>query len=79
KAFGELLADVVESKLGERPDYSTTGGTSDARFIKNICPVAEYGLVGQTMHKVDERVDINDLNNLVDIYVAIVNRFFEAG
>ena len=78
KAFGELLADVVEAKMGKRPEYSTTGGTSDARFIKNICPVAEYGLVGQTMHKVDESVDIEDLIALTDIYVAIVERFFEA-
>lgn len=55
------------------PELSTTGGTSDARFIKNYCPVAEFGLVGQTMHKVDERCRIDDITALTDIYAATLS------
>jgi hypothetical protein len=57
----ELFADAVEAETGRRPVLSTTGGTSDARFIKDHCPVLEFGLVGQTMHQVDERVAVADL------------------
>lgn len=70
----ELVADAVETTLGQRPEYSTTGGTSDARFIKNFCPVVEFGLVGQTMHKVDEHVLVEDLHRLTDIYETILAR-----
>ena len=55
---------------------STTGGTSDARFIKDFCPVAEFGLISQTMHKVDERVAITDLENLTDTYEAVLDGYF---
>ncbi len=55
---------------------STTGGTSDARFITNYCPVVEFGLVGQTMHAVDERVPIGDLRALTTIYRKIIERYF---
>ena len=69
-----MIADVVEDHTGRRPEYSTAGGTSDARFIKDVCPVAEFGLVGQTMHKVDERVDIADLDALAAIYASLLQR-----
>jgi succinyl-diaminopimelate desuccinylase len=58
---------------------STTGGTSDARFIKDHCPVAEFGLAGATMHKVDERVPVADIRALADIYVAVLAGYFADG
>ena len=61
--------------VGRRPELSTTGGTSDARFICRMCPVVVFGLVGQTMHKVDERVAIADIRSLTDIYAALLRRF----
>ena len=61
---------------GRRPELSTSGGTSDARFITRICPVAEFGLVGQTMHQVDEHVAIADIDRLADIYEHMMRRFF---
>ncbi len=72
-----LIAGAVESVTGRRPELSTTGGTSDARFIKNVCPVAEFGLVGKTMHKTDECVAVADLENLVAVYRTILERFFQ--
>jgi succinyl-diaminopimelate desuccinylase len=71
-----MIADAIEQVTGARPELSTTGGTSDARFIKDHCPVAEFGLVGQTMHKVDERVAIADLAALTDIYAAVLDAYF---
>ena len=62
---------------GRKPELSTTGGTSDARFIKDYCPVIEFGLVSQTMHKVDERVPTADLVALTAIYRRILERYFE--
>lgn len=76
EAFGALIADVVEAHTGRRPTLSTAGGTSDARFIKDICPVAEFGLVGQTMHKIDERVALKDIDDLTAIYASLVQRYF---
>ncbi|AWK86334.1 succinyl-diaminopimelate desuccinylase [Azospirillum thermophilum] len=73
----ELVADAAEAVTGRRPEYSTTGGTSDARFIKDHCPVVEFGLVGQTMHKVDEHVAVEDLARLTDIYGRILNGVFD--
>ena len=70
------LADAVEGVAGRRPQTSTTGGTSDARFIKDYCPVVEFGLVGQTMHMVDERVSVADLEKLTEIYEAFLVRWF---
>jgi succinyl-diaminopimelate desuccinylase len=55
---------------------STTGGTSDARFIKNYCPVLEFGLVGQTMHQINERVETRDLETLAQIYQAVLTDYF---
>lgn len=70
-----LVGDSVEKVLGVRPDLSTTGGTSDSRFIKDYCPVVDFGLVGETMHKVDERVALADIEALTKIYETILDRF----
>jgi succinyl-diaminopimelate desuccinylase len=77
-AFVTQVADAVEAETGRRPALSTTGGTSDARFIKNYCPVVEFGLVGQTMHQIDERVAIADLDRLTAIYRRILTAYFAA-
>ncbi len=71
------LSSAVESVTGQAPKLSTTGGTSDARFIKDYCPVVEFGLVGQTMHMVDERVAVADLESLTVIYQTFIERWFE--
>ena len=70
------LSDAIEAVTGKKPQLSTTGGTSDARFIKDYCPVVEFGLVGQTMHKVDERVAVADLEKLTEIYRHFIERWF---
>ncbi len=74
--FTELVASAVAEVTGRRPVLSTTGGTSDARFITHFCPVVEFGLVGQTMHQVDERVPIADLRALTKIYKKIIDQYF---
>ncbi|GGC79984.1 succinyl-diaminopimelate desuccinylase [Chelatococcus reniformis] len=76
--FVELVAEAVAGETGRRPALSTTGGTSDARFIKDYCPVIEFGLVGQTMHQVDERVPVTDLDRLAAIYRRVLDRYFAA-
>ena len=73
----DMIADATEKIVGRRPKLLTNGGTSDARFITNICPVAEFGLVGRTMHKIDEQVAVEDIQSLTDIYTHILNSFFE--
>ncbi len=70
------LSSAVEAITGASPALSTTGGTSDARFIKDYCPVVEFGLVGQTMHMVDERVAVADLETLTAIYETFIERWF---
>jgi succinyl-diaminopimelate desuccinylase len=70
------LSTAVEAVTGRQPKLSTTGGTSDARFIKDYCPVVEFGLVGQTMHMVDERVALADLETLTQIYGTFLSRWF---
>lgn len=70
------LSAAVETVTGKQPALSTTGGTSDARFIKDYCPVVEFGLVGQTMHMVDERVALADLETLTQIYGTFLTRWF---
>lgn len=72
----EMLADAAENVTGRRPILSTGGGTSDARFITHLCPVAEFGLVGQTMHQVDEHVATEDIDRLSQIYESFMTRFF---
>ena len=74
--LSDLISDACEKIVGRRPELSTTGGTSDARFIKNHCTVAEFGLISQTMHKVDERTRIEDIRNLSEIYWAILEAYF---
>ena len=75
-AFTELLATATQKVTGKRPDYSTTGGTSDARFIKDHCPVAELGLSNATMHKANECATLEDIGLLSDIYFAIIDSYF---
>ena len=74
--FTNAVARAVEEVTGRKPELSTTGGTSDARFIKNFCPVVEFGLVGQTMHAIDERVPVSELVALTAIYRNILDRYF---
>ena len=69
-----LISDAIEARLGIKPELSTTGGTSDARFLSKLCPVVEFGLVNATMHKLDEAVAVEDLAALVDIYADIIGR-----
>ena len=70
-AFSELLSAAVEAETGLKPEASTTGGTSDARFLKDLCPVIEFGLCNATMHKRDEAVAVADLEALVRIYQRV--------
>ncbi len=72
----EALSVAVEKVTNNKPELSTGGGTSDARFIKDVCPVVEFGLVGQTMHQIDERVPLSDLNVLTDVYSEFLVSFF---
>ena len=74
--LSSLVGRAIEGELGIVPKMSTTGGTSDARFVKNICPVVEFGLVGKTMHSVDERVDISQVHHLKSIYKRILKDYF---
>ena len=71
-----LIAASVEAETGVRPEMSTTGGTSDARFVKHHCPVVEFGLVGKTMHQVDERVAVEQVHQLKGIYGRILRDYF---
>ena len=70
------MAQAVEAETGRKPVLSTSGGTSDARFVKNHCPVVEFGLVGQTMHQVDERVEVAQIAQLKAIYGRILRDYF---
>ena len=76
--LSDLVAKAVEAETGVVPEMSTTGGTSDARFVKNHCPVVEFGLVGQTMHAVDERVSVEQIGQLKLIYTRILQDYFAA-
>ena len=71
-----LIANAVQAELGVTPEMSTTGGTSDARFVKDLCPVTEFGLVGKTMHSVDERVEVAQITQLKSIYMRILRDYF---
>lgn len=75
-ALSDLVAASVEAETGVRPVLSTTGGTSDARFVKDHCPVVEIGLVGKTMHQVDERVEVEQIHQLKAIYSRILRDYF---
>jgi succinyl-diaminopimelate desuccinylase len=74
--FVETVVEACESALGRRPELSTTGGTSDARLICRMCPVLELGLVGKSMHGVDEHVPETDLRALAGLYRALIDRYF---
>ena len=74
--LSSLVGLAIKNELGITPEMSTTGGTSDARFVKNVCPVVEFGLVGKTMHSVDERVDISQVHHLKSIYTRILKDYF---
>ncbi|MDE1173068.1 MAG: succinyl-diaminopimelate desuccinylase [Parvibaculaceae bacterium] len=74
--FSALVSGAIEKVTGMAPELSTTGGTSDARFIRNYCPVIEFGPPNQTMHKVDEQVKVDDLTALADIYEAVLDAYF---
>jgi len=76
--FTDLLFSAVQTVTGKVPQYSTTGGTSDARFIKDYCPVAELGLSNATMHKANECAKIEDIRLLADIYTQVLNAYFAA-
>jgi succinyl-diaminopimelate desuccinylase len=74
--FTDLVAGAIADVSGRQPELSTSGGTSDARFIKDYCEVVEFGLVGQTMHQVDEHVPVADLEELTAVYRRILERYF---
>ncbi|HWE79058.1 MAG TPA: succinyl-diaminopimelate desuccinylase [Pseudolabrys sp.] len=75
-AFTDLAVAAIEEVTGRKPELSTSGGTSDARFISRYCPVIEFGLVGQTMHQIDERTPVADLEKLTKIYRGLLERYF---
>ncbi len=77
--FTELVAQAVTARTGAKPDLSTSGGTSDARFMRAHCPVVEFGPLGATAHMVDERIAISELEELTDIYRDILERYFGNG
>ncbi|MFD1883200.1 succinyl-diaminopimelate desuccinylase [Paracoccus pacificus] len=74
--FVDMVAEVVAEQTNRRPVLSTSGGTSDARFIKNHCPVVEFGLVGRFMHQVDERVPVEEIHALKRVYGGMLEKFF---
>jgi len=75
-AFTDTVVAAIKDITGRTPDLNTGGGTSDARFIKNYCPVIEFGLVGQTMHQIDEHTPVADLKQLTKIYRGVLDRYF---
>ena len=74
--LSDLVGKAVETETGRKPELSTSGGTSDARFVKDHCPVVEFGLVGKTMHQVDERVEVAQIRQLKAIYTRILTDYF---
>jgi succinyl-diaminopimelate desuccinylase len=74
--FSAMVARAVQAETGRVPEYSTSGGTSDARFVKDHCPVVEFGLVGRTMHQVDERVEVAQIHQLKAIYSRVLQDYF---
>jgi succinyl-diaminopimelate desuccinylase len=77
-AFTDVVAGAVQDVAGAAPELSTTGGTSDARFIRDLCPVVELGLVGKTMHAVDERAPVQEIHDLQKVYERLIERYFAA-
>ncbi|WP_420133064.1 succinyl-diaminopimelate desuccinylase [Rhodopseudomonas sp.] len=76
-AFTDVVSGAIAEVTGRTPDLNTGGGTSDARFIAKYCPVVEFGLVGQTMHQIDERTPVSDLDQLTAIYRGVLERYFK--
>ncbi len=76
--FTEVISAAVADVAGKPPELSTTGGTSDARFIRDLCPVVELGLVGKTMHAVDERAPVAEIHQLQAVYERLISRYFTA-
>ena len=74
----EIMTGAVKAELGQTPELSTGGGTSDARFVKDYCPVIEFGLVNTTVHQVDERIEVGDLETLTRVYRAFLERYLAA-
>ena len=77
-SLSDLVAGAIRDVAGVEAELSTTGGTSDARFIRSYCPVLEFGLVGESMHKVDEKSAIADLKTLARVYETVLDRYFAA-
>jgi succinyl-diaminopimelate desuccinylase len=75
--FVDLIAGAIADVTGKKPALNTGGGTSDARFVKDYCPVVDFGLVGQTMHQIDEQVPVADLQQLAKIYRRMLERYFD--
>jgi succinyl-diaminopimelate desuccinylase len=78
-AFSSLVSAAIVAETGLKPELSTSGGTSDARFLKALCPVIEFGLSNATMHKTDEAVALADLDTLARIYARIARAALAAG
>ncbi len=76
--FSDLVARAVEAGTGVVPELSTSGGTSDARYVKDHCPVVEFGLVGATMHQVDENVEVAHIHQLKAVYARVLEDYFAA-
>lgn len=76
--FTDVMSAAIKDVTGKVPELSTSGGTSDARFITNFSPVVEFGLIGETIHQVDEHADVADIENLCEIYKALLVRYFDA-
>ncbi len=76
--LSEAISAVVTEVIGLTPEASTTGGTSDARFLSKVCPVVEFGLCNATMHKLDEAVAVTDLDMLTEIYLQVAHRILSA-
>ncbi len=74
--FTEVITDAIRQVTGVTPEGNTAGGTSDARFIRDLCPVVEFGLVGQTMHQVDEQVPVDQIEKLAEVYERIIRDYF---
>ena len=74
--LSDLVSKAVQAETGVTPELSTSGGTSDARFMKHHCPVVEFGLVGQSMHEVDENVEVAQIHQLKSIYTRILKDYF---
>ena len=76
-SFVHKIQNIIKKNTKIKPKLSTSGGTSDARFIRKISPCLEFGLVGKTMHKIDEAVSLKDLKNLTKIYAEILEEYFK--